>query len=67
MTLLDKLLYLMRLRGLDTTYISRVDQAVDALIEAEKPVAPVKVDTSPKEEPKSTKSSKKKTEEHVGI
>lgn len=52
MTLLDKLLYLMNLRGLDTTYITRVDQAIDALIAAEKPV---KVDTRPKKESKPQK------------
>lgn len=52
MTLLDKLLYLMNLKGLDTTYITRVDQAIDALIAAEKPV---KVDTRPKKESKPQK------------
>lgn len=52
MTLLDKLLYLMNLKGLDTTYITRVDQAIDALIEAEKPG---KVDTRPKKESKPQK------------
>lgn len=52
MTLLDKLLYLMNLKGLDTTYITRVDQAIDALIAAEKPVT---VDTRPKKESKPQK------------
>lgn len=60
MTLLDKLLHLMNLRGLDTTYTTRIDQAVDALIAAEKPVEKTsnksaKVDTS------------KKEEDHIGI